>query len=77
MRVFSATSATSAAGVASGSRTSRGEDVAALHRLIAFVEARRPELVVSGASEERIANADALMRSLRTQLAVAQGCLRK
>ena len=58
-------------------RTTPREDVAALHRLIAFVEARRPELVVSGADDERIAHADALMRSLQAQLAMAMGYLKK
>ena len=53
------------------------DDVAALHRLIAFVQARRPELVVLGADKARLAHADALIRTLRTQLALAQTYLRK
>ena len=67
----------SATGLRGDSRTTPREDVAALHHLIAFVEARRPELVVSGADEARIAHADALLRTLRTQLAVAQAYLEK
>lgn len=53
------------------------EDVVALHRLLAFVDARRSELVFGGADAQTIANADALARTLRTQLALAQGFLKK
>jgi hypothetical protein len=67
----------SAAAAPAGSRNTPRDDVAALHRLIAFVEARRPELVVLGADDARIAHADVLIRTLRTQLALAQTYLRK
>ena len=55
----------------------RREEIAALHRLLAFVDARRPELVFGGADPQTIANADALARTLRLQLAVARGFLEK
>ena len=55
----------------------RREEIAALHQLLAFVDARRPELFFRGADAQTIANADALARTLRTQLAVAQGFLEK
>ena len=55
----------------------RREDIAALHQLLAYVDARRPELVFRGADAQTLANAEALLRTLRTQLALAQGYLKK
>jgi len=55
----------------------RREDVAALHQLLAYVDARRPELERGEAGAQRVANAHELARTLRTQLAVARGYVEK